>query len=239
MRLEDYILNEGINDKGIWKAIFLGGSPGSGKSFVRKKLGGGVEPRVVNSDTWTEFLKVDARGGWKFFKDDVKRITANQLSGYVNSMLPLWIDGTSARPGNTISRQGMLEGFGYDTGMLWVNVNLELAMERAEAREKEIGRHVDPDFIVSTWNMINELKPTYKQKFKWFKEVSTNEGELTDEVVNKLYKSTDSFFKTPVENGIGGYYKDELIKNGGKYLEDVDAVTMKMINQKIKGWFSY
>lgn len=239
MRFEDYILNEGINDKGIWKAIILAGVPGAGKSTVRSKLGGGVEPRVVNSDTWVEFLKVDARGGWSFFEDDIKRISANQLAGYINGMLPLWVDGTSSKPGDTISRKGILEGFGYDTGMLWINTDLDVSMKRAEEREEKIGRHVDPDFIMKTWNMINKLKPFYKQKFKWFKEVDNNNGELTDKILLKLYKETDKFFTSPLNNELGKFYKDELIENGGKYLIDSNEVDMKMIKQKLKGWFSY
>lgn len=238
MRLDQYILNEGINDKGIWKAVFLAGTPGAGKSFVKDKLGGGVEPRTVNSDTWAEYFGAGV-GQWDFFKDDIKRITANQLAGYINSMLPLWIDGTSSKPGNTISRKGMLEGFGYDTGMLWVNTDLDVAIKRAKQREIDIGRHVDTDFIVESWKTINKLKPFYKQKFAWFKEVSNNEGELTDNVLTKLYKDANSFYTAPLHNGLGQYYMDELLDSKGKYLSDSNEVDMKMIKQKLKGWFSY
>ncbi len=34
------ILLEGVNDPGIFKAVFLAGGPGSGKTFVVKQLGG-------------------------------------------------------------------------------------------------------------------------------------------------------------------------------------------------------
>ena len=33
-------LNEGLYDKGIFKAVFLAGGPGSGKSYVAKQLFG-------------------------------------------------------------------------------------------------------------------------------------------------------------------------------------------------------
>ena len=32
------LLNEGVNDPGIFKAVFLAGGPGSGKSFVASQL---------------------------------------------------------------------------------------------------------------------------------------------------------------------------------------------------------
>ena len=45
------ILQEGINDPGILKAVFLAGGPGSGKGFVSKGLFG--IPKSVNSvQTW-------------------------------------------------------------------------------------------------------------------------------------------------------------------------------------------
>jgi len=45
MRLEDYI-TEGINDKGIFKACFMCGSAGSGKSYTLSKVkSGSIEPQ--------------------------------------------------------------------------------------------------------------------------------------------------------------------------------------------------
>ena len=36
--LQEDVLEEGINDSGILKAVFLAGGPGSGKSFVASGL---------------------------------------------------------------------------------------------------------------------------------------------------------------------------------------------------------
>ena len=44
-------LNEGVYDKGIFKAFFLAGGPGSGKSFVTQAAFAGVGLKIVNSDT--------------------------------------------------------------------------------------------------------------------------------------------------------------------------------------------
>ena len=44
------LLKESINDKYLFKAIFMAGGPGSGKSFVNKKMFGGIQAKVVNSD---------------------------------------------------------------------------------------------------------------------------------------------------------------------------------------------
>jgi hypothetical protein len=50
MKFNQY-LTEGINDKGIFKAIFMGGSSASGKSYVIKQISSGsISPRLVNTD---------------------------------------------------------------------------------------------------------------------------------------------------------------------------------------------
>ena len=58
------LLTEGVFDKGILKAVFMAGGPGSGKSYVASQLFG-IPPKInvsmsglktVNSDTEFEFL---------------------------------------------------------------------------------------------------------------------------------------------------------------------------------------
>ena len=49
-------MSESIEDKGIFKAIFVIGIPGAGKSYTVSKMNGAVTPRVVNTDRATEYL---------------------------------------------------------------------------------------------------------------------------------------------------------------------------------------
>ena len=49
-------LDEGVYDKNIFKAIFLAGGPGSGKSYVAKASTGGMGLKMINSDDQFEFL---------------------------------------------------------------------------------------------------------------------------------------------------------------------------------------
>ena len=53
-------LQEGLQDPNIFKAFFLAGGPGSGKSFVVRKTTGGTGLRVVNSDDIFEKYLKDA-----------------------------------------------------------------------------------------------------------------------------------------------------------------------------------
>ena len=58
------LLNEGVYDKGILKAVFMAGGPGSGKSYIAKQLFGIPDKinvsvaglKTVNSDTEFEYL---------------------------------------------------------------------------------------------------------------------------------------------------------------------------------------
>ena len=49
-------LQEGLYDPNIFKAFFLAGGPGSGKSYVVRRTTGGTGLKIVNSDTAFEFL---------------------------------------------------------------------------------------------------------------------------------------------------------------------------------------
>ena len=48
--LDEDSLDEGVYDPGIFKAIFLAGGPGSGKSYVASKTAGGHGFKFLNSD---------------------------------------------------------------------------------------------------------------------------------------------------------------------------------------------
>ena len=47
----DQLIQEGVNDPGIFKIVFTAGGPGSGKSFIAGKTGlTSMGLRAVNSD---------------------------------------------------------------------------------------------------------------------------------------------------------------------------------------------
>ena len=50
------VLEEGVNDKAIFKAVFLAGGPGSGKDFILKKTLEGHGLVEINSDNALEYL---------------------------------------------------------------------------------------------------------------------------------------------------------------------------------------
>lgn len=209
MRLENFLLTEGINDKGIFKAVFMAGHPGAGKTFTLNKIKSGqVEPRWVNTDKLyiekdrLDKMAMDSRfkdfaaqwsDGWENIRGDVKRINRNQLALYLNSILPLAVDGTSNSIAVTLRRKGLLESFGYDTAMVFVKTSLETAINRAEERGKTMGRKVDPDFIRQAYEQIEKAKRYYRSTFNDWNEVSNDDGELTESVILNAFKHMSSF----------------------------------------------
>ena len=99
MKFEKYI-TEGIQDKGIFKAMFMAGHPGSGKTYTATKIrSGSIEAKIVNTDKLFPFFKEfwGTIEGWTKIKDRVKNINKDQLALYINSILPLAVDGTAGR----------------------------------------------------------------------------------------------------------------------------------------------
>ena len=147
-------LLEGINDPGVFKAVFMAGGPGSGKSLASKKLGfGTMGLRDVNSDTSFERGLKQAGLSLKMPEDEeekrdavrvhAKAITAKRQDMYIKGRLGLVIDSTARDVKKIIKQKVLLEQLGYETAMVFVNTSLETALDRNRTRERSI-----PDKIV-------------------------------------------------------------------------------------------
>jgi len=234
MRLEDYI-TEGVNDRGIFKACFMCGSAGSGKSYTLSKVkSGSIEPRIVNTDKVFPMFKQWWNTDWGKIKLKVKTINKNQLAGYINSMLPLAVDGTAGKPSVILKRIGLLEYFGYDVGMLFINTSLETAIERASKRE----RQVDKDFIIQVHKEVEAAKNFYRGKFSTWMEIDNDEGMLTDKVITNAFKFMSKFYDGPLQNPVGKQYKEQLIKSGEKYLSPT-ILSIEKIKNTVDAWYAF
>lgn len=228
-------LNESINDKGKFKAIFVIGTPGAGKSYVINNISdGSLEPRIINSDKMHEFLTGGnaSAATWAEHADRIKTTTGTQLAHYINGMLPLFIDSTSSSTANVIRRKGILESFGYDTGLIWIDTNIETAVARAAERQ----RHVPEEFIRDVAVKAEAAKAFLQQKFEWSQTISNNDGELTDAVIRSAYNNAGSFFNSPVSNHIGQEALRELASKGEKYLAP-SIVSIEEIQHAVTAWY--
>ena len=156
MRKFQQYITEGVYDPSIFKAFFLAGGPGSGKSWVSKRALSGMGMKVINSDNAfvsklkREKLTLDfATHNEKeiIARDKIrsksKRIAGMQLNMALEGRLGLIIDST-ARDVEKISMQAAdLRKIGYDIHMVFVNTSLDVALERNRNRPRKL-----PDAII-------------------------------------------------------------------------------------------
>jgi len=176
MRLQELFTNEGIHDPSIFKAVFLAGGPGSGKSYVAGKILGNKGLKTVNPDTALELL-MDKSGLAKDMPDDeqterdvirakAKGITGNQQALYIAGRLGLIIDGTAKDTSKIERIKKELEEIGYETRMVFVNTNLDVSIQRNTDRfEKEGGRKVPAEILKKSWQNVQDNMMKFQQLF--------------------------------------------------------------------------
>ena len=156
MRKFQQYITEGVYDPSIFKAFFLAGGPGSGKSFVSKSALGGMGLKVINSDAAFESklkkekmtLDFAAHNEKEIIKRDNIRSKSKQIAGMqlglaLEGRLGIIIDST-ARDVEKIQQEAQnLRAIGYDIHMVFVNTSLEVALERNKTRPRVL-----PDAVV-------------------------------------------------------------------------------------------
>lgn len=236
MRFDTYFqeleVNESIEDRGIFKAVFMAGFPGAGKTYtVSKVKSGQIEPRMVNVDTYVEHKDPEGKNYMGFY-DRAKVLIESKLVLYLNSLLPLAVDVTSAQTNTVIRRYNILENVGYDMGMIFVNTSPETAWERIQKRPRKVARE---DFD-NYYEQIRKTKNFLRNKFPFYIEVNNDIGELTDEAVLHAFKKVSYFYDSKIKNPIGQEYYNLMRRNGWKYLTP-NVMPLSELKGIVSGWY--
>ena len=203
-------IEEGVNDPAIFKAIFLAGGPGSGKSFIVGKTGlTSLGFKVVNPDT--AFEKALNKAGLEMNPDNIfsvkgqdirgraKELTNKQQELYVKGRLGLVIDGTGKDASKILRQRGLLQKLGYSTAMILVNTDKETALKRNDARP----RRLDPDEVGKMWDEVQSNLGRYQQAFKKrFIIVDNSEGKDYNKETLRAYRIMSKFAKEEPMNPI-------------------------------------
>ena len=156
MRKFQQYITEGVYDPSIFKAFFLAGGPGAGKSWVSARALSGMGLKVINSDNAfasklkKEKMSLDfaTHNEKEIIKRDKIRTKAKQVAGMqlglaLEGRLGIIIDST-ARDVEKIQQEAQnLRTIGYDIHMVFVNTSLEVALERNKTRPRVL-----PDAVV-------------------------------------------------------------------------------------------
>ena len=214
-------LQEGVYDKNIFKAIFLAGGPGSGKSFVARKTMPGLGLKNINSDTFFEKLIKDADIDLDFRgmnPDEVERrdeirakakgITQRQTANFVAGRLGIVIDGTGAKY-DTIARQSQaLKGLGYDTYMVFVNTSLENALNQNRTR----ARKLPDDLVKEYWNSVQKNIGKFQRLFGAKNFIVIDNNNRKDDLYKLYSKPIKRFVTKKVENYLAKQWIDNQLR---------------------------
>ena len=224
-------LQEGLNDPNIFKAFFLAGGPGSGKSYVVRATTGGTGLRIVNSDDIFEKYLKDAGFDMDMstakaereaeerdkMRKRAKKLTRTRMGdvttgkgGYLEGRIGLIIDGTGKDYAKIADQATKLKQLGYDVHMIFVNTSLDTALERNAKRE----RTVPTDVATRSWNAVQRNIGKFSQYFRQNFVVVDN-NDATEDVMTPVFKQIRGLLKKPVRSPIAKAWVRQEMKRRG------------------------
>lgn len=221
------LLKEGVYDPGIFKAVFMAGGPGSGKSFTAKKIFGAPSTSVAATSTATGLKLVNSDPAFEMFlkkagvspadlgtvsPEEFERLTIGstsprgkakklrnvQQAGYLSGNLGIIVDGTGDDYAKILKKKETLEGLGYDTMMLFVNTTEEVAQERNQSR----ARKLPSTLVAEIWTDVQKNRGKFQTLFGRGNFViidNTVYGPPPEEVE----QAVRAFVKRSIQNPIG------------------------------------
>mgnify|MGYP001211037852 FL=1 len=222
------ILNEGIYDPGIFKAVFTAGGPGSGKSYAASSLFGMPEKmpfvsaqglKSVNSDKYFETylqmkglsqdiakLKPSEYSQAMQLRQKSKKVRDAALKNYINGRLGLLIDGTGKNYPNIAKQKKRLQAVGYDCFMIFVNTDLDVALERNQERERKL----PTELVKSSWQAVQNNLGKFQSLFGSSNMLVVDNSEKKD-FADIIKSKAREFVTRPVQNHIAKQWiKKEL-----------------------------
>ena len=174
--LFEEILYEGVHDKGIFKAVFLAGGPGSGKDYVLDNTLAGHGMTEINSDKAFEYLldkeKLDKRmpdneeEQRNVVREKAKSMTELRQRLALQGRNGLVINGTGDDYDKIKRIKEKLEALGYETSMMMVNTADEVSKKRNVERGQRGGRTVPEDKRKEKWDAAQKARPQFAELFK-------------------------------------------------------------------------
>jgi len=209
---------------GRFKAFFMAGGSGTGKSVVLEKLNLNAHGiQLVDPDeafekflheagmelklNFDEMPRADKIAACHFFNQSQKwaRGERDQL---VVERKGLVIDGTGGMYGKINKPNQDIKSLGYDTAMIFVYADWETVERRSQGRGEEGGRQLDLEKTERSYKAVMKNLERYEQNFKenfFFIDVSGDEHN--DEVRGKIDEQIDAvrdrivkFINTPPKN---------------------------------------
>tara|TARA_A200000113_G_scaffold75762_2_gene66520 strand:+ start:1051 stop:1746 length:696 start_codon:yes stop_codon:yes gene_type:complete len=214
-------LTEGVYDPNIFKAFFLAGGPGSGKSYVVRRTTGGLGLKIVNSDIAFEKLLKDADFDLDFrtmspekslerdkIRSRAKEVTSKMQRNFVAGRLGLIIDGTGAEYVKIERQARKLKELGYETYMIFVNTSLDTAIERNNQRTRKLPL----DIVKTYWNNVQANIGKFQRLFGMSNMIIVDNNSAGENVFNTVFKQIVKLTKRKVKNYIAKQWIDNQLR---------------------------
>ena len=208
IRFQD--LQEGLYDPNIFKAFFLAGGPGSGKTFVTRGAFGGTGLRVVNSDQAFEnalkknnlSLKMpdseaEARD---MLRARAKATTDKTMDLSIKGRLGMVIDGTGRDYDKINYQVSLLKQLGYDCYMIFVNTSLDVALERNRRRERTVPEYITKQSWTKVQSNIGKFQNLFGMDSMIIVDNSKDDRELTTVTMSKVDKSVRRLLRNKIKS---------------------------------------
>ena len=213
-------LLEGLQDPNIFKAFFCAGGPGSGKSYVAGMSTGGSGLVTVNSDSFFENMLAKEGLSMKMPKDETeardvvrkraKVLTGKKKEGLIAGRLGLIIDGTGKDHAKLIQQSVALKQIGYDTHMIFVNTNLDVALKRNAARPRSVPEAI----VVQSWKDVQNNLGKFSQHFKGNLVIVDN-NDAGEDVFRQVFKQIRGLLRKPVKSPVAKQWVEMEMKARG------------------------
>ena len=215
-------INEGVYDKNIFKAFFLAGGPGSGKSWVSARTLMGQGMKVINSDDGFENyakkvgleLKMTNMSAFQtkqknFLRTRAKRGTMSMHQHAIDGRLGMIMDSTARDTARIEAEAQSMRYLGYDTYMVFVNTTLEVALKRNELRPRSV-----PEPIVrNSHTQIQRNIPKLRAIFGSKNFVEVDNSVEAEDVNTKVYKEIQKLVRSKPSSPMAqAWINNELAK---------------------------
>lgn len=220
-KCETATIEEGVNDPSIFKAVFLAGGPGSGKSFIVGKTAlTALGFKVINSDD--AFERALAKVGLKPTPEDIyspkgqevrgqaKALTSNKMQLAINGRLGLVIDGTGKDYEKIEKQAKKLRDIGYEVAMIFVNTDLGTAKDRNRAR----ARSLPDEEVEAMWNAVQKNIGKFQNFFRQKMFIIDNsDGANFEGAVLNTYRKLSAWSKVkPEAPSAKAWIKSQTVK---------------------------
>ena len=204
----EQFLKEGVYDLNIFKAVFMAGGPGSGKTWIAGRTAGGLGLKAINQDDPFEIYLKKAGLSLKMpdsetaerdpLRAKAKRVTVKKQAAAVEGRLGLLIDGTGHKYDELTNRAGMLSQLGYEPSMIFVNTSLEVALYRNEKRT----RSVQPSLVKQSWKDVQANMGKYQSFFGPANFFIVDNNGFEEDMLDISTKQIRRAISKPVKNAI-------------------------------------